>query len=57
VPKKKKPWAELDGKRIGFIWFIMERVGKKFDRTIDDGLYAEQEAVGHAGNEHSKSIS
>ena len=47
-PKGKNPWIKLDGERIGDTEIIIERLGKQFGVNVDQGLMAEQGALGHA---------
>jgi glutathione S-transferase len=47
-PKKKNPWIELDGERIGDSEVIIELLSKRYNVDVDEGLSAEQRAVGHA---------
>ena len=48
APKRKNPWIELDGERIGDTEIIIDLLGKRFGVDLDQGLSAEQRALGHA---------
>jgi glutathione S-transferase len=47
-PKKKNPWIELDGERIGDSEVIIEVLSKAYKVDVDEGLSPEQRSVGHA---------
>jgi glutathione S-transferase len=47
-PKKKNPWIELDGERIGDSEVIIEVLSRRYKVDVDEGLAPEQRAVGHA---------
>jgi glutathione S-transferase len=47
-PKKKNPWIEIDGERIGDSEMIIELLSQRHKIDVDDGLSPEQRAVGHA---------
>ena len=47
-PKRKNPWIELDGERIGDTEIIIDLLGKRFDVDLDDGLTPAEKALGHA---------
>jgi glutathione S-transferase len=47
-PKGKNPWIELDGERIGDSEVIIDRLERRHGVSLDEGLAAEQVALGHA---------
>jgi glutathione S-transferase len=47
-PKRKNPWIELDGERIGDTEIIIDLLGERFNFDIDAGLTPEQKAIGQA---------
>ncbi len=47
-PKRKLPWIEHDGKRIGDSGFIIEYLEQRFGCKPNAGLSAEERAVAHA---------
>jgi glutathione S-transferase len=47
-PKKKNPWIELDGERIGDSEIIIDLLAAKYAFDIDVGLTAERRAELHA---------
>src|SRR3954452_8283773 len=54
-PKRKNPWIELDGERIGdseliieFLRLIIEFLRERYRVDLDEGLTPKQLAVGHA---------
>jgi glutathione S-transferase len=47
-PKKKNPWIELDGERIGDSEVIIEVLSQAHKVDVDEGFSSEQRAVGHA---------
>lgn len=47
-PKGKLPWIEHDGRKIGDSGFIMEYLGRRYDRDADARLSAGERAVAHA---------
>ncbi len=48
APKGKNPWIELDGERVADTEIIIDLLGKHFNVDVDQGLTAEQKALGHA---------
>lgn len=47
-PKGKNPWIELDGERIGDSEVVIDLLSRRYGVSLDDGLTAEQMALGHA---------
>jgi glutathione S-transferase len=47
-PNGKNPWIELDGTRIGDSQIIIETLSRRYGVDLDEGLNAEQRALGHA---------
>ncbi len=47
-PKRKNPWIELDGEPIGDSEIIIDILARRFDVDLDQGLAAEEKALGHA---------
>jgi glutathione S-transferase len=47
-PKKKNPWIELDGERIGDSEIIINLLSRRHGIDLDEGLDPEQKAAGHA---------
>jgi glutathione S-transferase len=47
-PKGKNPWIELDGERIGDSEIIIALLSQRRKVDLDEGLNAEQRAIGHA---------
>jgi glutathione S-transferase len=47
-PKGKNPWIELDGERIGDSEVIIDLLSRRYNVRLEDGLTAEQIALGHA---------
>jgi hypothetical protein len=47
-PLGKSPWIELDGKRIGDTEYIIELLGKRYSKSLDNGLTAQNRAIAHA---------
>ncbi len=47
-PKRKLPWIEHEGRRIGDSGFIIEYLERRFGCDLDEGLTAAERAVAHA---------
>ncbi|CAN5649067.1 glutathione S-transferase C-terminal domain-containing protein [soil metagenome] len=48
APKRKNPWIELDGERIGDTEIITGLLGARFGVDLDAGLPPDRLALGHA---------
>ena len=47
-PKRKNPWIELDGERIGDTEIIIDLLSERFNVDLDEGLTPAEKALGHA---------